>query len=370
MRQAERAKIRELLHHAEDTIVRAGLVLWEGLIQTDSWDMFYNDVEDVLRCSLILGWEADVLNLNDCMIELSQNFQQAGVIASWLLERLRQDFHMDLKSLTQIWFNFFEMLTEVDIAQIVSQAKYLEELCFEYCGLKNMPRSICALKNLKILNLLGNGLTFLPSEIGQLSNLRSLCLGDNDLVDLPEELRQLNKLEDLDLSYNPDLGYWLPECIYNLKGLKCLGIYRYLRFDPCRLSANLELWLHDLDFDHMVDVPVYQIIARRSLKRGDNQYSRYYDICCRYFDFETRVFDFYGALRAATKKDIKDKFASMWGEKERAQKKRRYDKPCFQRSKKEALRPQELYCKDDLSKCQLRQQFSKSSYYTLGRVDK
>ncbi len=68
--------------------------------------------------------------------------------------------------------------------------------------IKNLPRQIANLKNLRKLDLRYNQLTTLPKEIGQLHNLQSLSLYGNLLSTLPEEIGHLKNLKELDLGRN------------------------------------------------------------------------------------------------------------------------------------------------------------------------
>eukprot|EP01102_Stenamoeba_stenopodia_P002654 TRINITY_DN1250_c0_g1_i3.p1 TRINITY_DN1250_c0_g1~~TRINITY_DN1250_c0_g1_i3.p1 ORF type:complete len:433 (-),score=60.88 TRINITY_DN1250_c0_g1_i3:24-1322(-) len=68
--------------------------------------------------------------------------------------------------------------------------------------LRELPREIGLLVNLRVLRLDDNALTFLPNEITQLSNLQILTVRGNRLTRLPEDLRGLDALEELDISKN------------------------------------------------------------------------------------------------------------------------------------------------------------------------
>jgi len=74
--------------------------------------------------------------------------------------------------------------------------------------LKNIPREIRFLTNLKHLNLSANELSELPSEIKELQNLQTLDLRGNKITKLPTEIGAMGKLEKLLLgSCITTLGY-------------------------------------------------------------------------------------------------------------------------------------------------------------------
>jgi GTPase SAR1 family protein len=79
-------------------------------------------------------------------------------------------------------------------------------------GLTILPREVAQLTNLQALMLGGNELTALPPEIGQLTSLEKLTLNRNKLIALPPEIGQLTSLRILTLDDNgltalpPDIG--------------------------------------------------------------------------------------------------------------------------------------------------------------------
>jgi hypothetical protein len=70
-------------------------------------------------------------------------------------------------------------------------------------GLTELPPELFQLKNLTILDLIGNSLTCLPPELFQLKNLKELWLAVNQLAELPPQIVQLTNLKVLSLQYNP-----------------------------------------------------------------------------------------------------------------------------------------------------------------------
>ncbi len=118
------------------------------------------------------------------------------------------------------------------------------DLCFNYLG--KMPMEIVNIENLRFLDLTSNRLEVLPKEIAKLKklyslilkfnmfsefpmevlklkNLENLCLQHNQLQSIPPEIKKLKKLETLNLKNNY-IGS-LPEELCELKNLKEVYIY-------------------------------------------------------------------------------------------------------------------------------------------------
>jgi hypothetical protein len=77
----------------------------------------------------------------------------------------------------------------------------LEYLVLDYSNLKNFPKSIGKLKQLKGLSVQASNLSALPREIGDLYNLSYLSIRNNGkFLDLPKEIKYLKNLNVLDVS--------------------------------------------------------------------------------------------------------------------------------------------------------------------------
>lgn len=83
------------------------------------------------------------------------------------------------------------------------------------------PAAICAMRQLKELDLRGNAIAEVPAAIGRLTALTRLNLSGNMLQALPEELGKLQALEDLDVSSNSLTR--LPDSLGQLTSLKYLN---------------------------------------------------------------------------------------------------------------------------------------------------
>ena len=107
-----------------------------------------------------------------------------------------------------------------------------------------------ALTEVRMLDLLGNGLTSLPESIGSLTDLTALDLSHNRLTSLPESIGSLTGLTELDLWWNGLTS--LPESIGSLTGLTVLGLQENnLTSLPESIGSltgltTLRLWDNDL----------------------------------------------------------------------------------------------------------------------------
>ncbi len=95
-------------------------------------------------------------------------------------------------------------------------------LNLSYQNLREVPKGVRRMKNLRDLRLNGNQLRFLPVWIGELTQLRNLEAEDNRLAELPPEIGHLGALENLQLLRNPIRR--LPDGIGRLTSLKRLNL--------------------------------------------------------------------------------------------------------------------------------------------------
>lgn len=89
-------------------------------------------------------------------------------------------------------------------------------------GVREIPKEIGRLKNLRKLSIWANKLKKLPKEIGLLKNLEILYAWDNLLEELPKEIGSLKNLRELDVEGN-ELKK-LPKEIGSLKNLRKLNV--------------------------------------------------------------------------------------------------------------------------------------------------
>lgn len=80
---------------------------------------------------------------------------------------------------------------------------FLINLYLNHNAFAAVPRDVCKLRHLELLDLSGNSLTSVPPELGMLTQLKELYLFDNHIVTLPPELGSLHQLQTLGIEGNP-----------------------------------------------------------------------------------------------------------------------------------------------------------------------
>jgi Leucine-rich repeat (LRR) protein len=141
----------------------------------------------------------------------------------------------------------------------------LEYLNLKNDRLKEIPKEISNLKQLKVLNLSGNDFNSLPNEFSNLNNLEELFLNDEKNINLPKTLKILSKLPKLkSLHLENDNLYKLPNEINDLKSLESL----YLNNNHFETIPNLKPLDHlkylDLRENHIKP----ELLDQRNLNFG------------------------------------------------------------------------------------------------------
>jgi hypothetical protein len=133
-------------------------------------------------------------------------------------------------------------------------------------GLPRFPESICALTELRRLNLEGHfRITAIPAKISSLKRLETIQLRYCRLFSLPKELGELPGLTKLDLSFNRSLGNAppsesIPAALGKLKSLRvlnlrCCGLRSLPAFiGELRSLEMLDLSFNDFQIDDTIDV--------------------------------------------------------------------------------------------------------------------
>ncbi|MFA6924715.1 MAG: ATP-binding protein [Bacteroidales bacterium] len=111
-----------------------------------------------------------------------------------------------------------ESLDNIDFEKLIK----LKVLDLFRNNLKELPSSICSLKNLERLELANNKLTKLPECIGNLDSLTGLFIYENELTELPESIGHLCSIQTIAVNMNKLTK--LPESIGNLNSLKQIGL--------------------------------------------------------------------------------------------------------------------------------------------------
>ena len=108
------------------------------------------------------------------------------------------------------------------------------------CGLVQFPLAVCALPNLRVLNLSGNGFVAIPSEVSRLQRLEKFFLyGDTRLQRLPSSISTLTALSTLCLEACDKLPQ---EFNANFKGGDVQAVLvkisrHFVRFEHCRAAC-------------------------------------------------------------------------------------------------------------------------------------
>lgn len=91
-----------------------------------------------------------------------------------------------------------------EISETILQLKHLSVLIARNNFLEDfsLPKKICMLQNLEVLNLSGNLFKSFPVEVTDIQGLKSLYLGGNQIEEVTHEIRKLERLEVLYLGGN------------------------------------------------------------------------------------------------------------------------------------------------------------------------
>ncbi|EAY29168.1 leucine-rich repeat domain-containing protein [Microscilla marina] len=128
------------------------------------------------------------------------------------------------------------------------------QLFLKHFNLTRLPKEICLLKGLKVLNLSDNQLTNLPAEITELRDLEELNLRNNQLTELPDKVIELTNLRELWLGTNQLVG--LPPEIGQLFSLQNLYLYdNQLENLPLEVGQLVSLRNLYLDNNELLTLP-------------------------------------------------------------------------------------------------------------------
>lgn len=97
-----------------------------------------------------------------------------------------------------------------EIPKEIGNLTNLKELFLGGNNLRGIPKEIGNLKKLEKLGLEHNNLTSIPKEIGNLKNLTQLFLQNNKLMSIPKEIGNIKDLDLLNVSFNKLTGSSIP----------------------------------------------------------------------------------------------------------------------------------------------------------------
>ncbi len=110
---------------------------------------------------------------------------------------------------------------EISDFSILTELTTLEDLGLEDLNLKKVPEEILALSQLKILGISDNKITNITG-LKKLTNLEELYVGNNKLKKIPKELLKLTKLRKLFVAYNTGVKDW--EVLKDMHNLELLDM--------------------------------------------------------------------------------------------------------------------------------------------------
>jgi len=123
-----------------------------------------------------------------------------------------------------------------ELPKSIEKLKNLRFLDLKHCRLKELPVNIKNLKFLEFLNLEGNKLSPFPAVVTELSNLQRLNLSHSrvyhDIKNIPDSIKNLKLLKVLDLRNNKIEA--IPESIGELRSLEWLN----LNYNPLKLLPD------------------------------------------------------------------------------------------------------------------------------------
>ena len=144
-----------------------------------------------------------------------------------------------------------------------------QSILFNYNNreLREIPKEIGNLVNLKILAVSDNQIKKIPMEINNLINLSDLYLPRNQIKELPKEIEKLISLRFLRLSQNQIIK--LPKEISNLINLQKLYISdNQIKELPDEIINLTNLWEFSFSRNQIVEISK-KIISRINLQQSD-----------------------------------------------------------------------------------------------------
>ena len=106
------------------------------------------------------------------------------------------------KEIYAILYQLSKLKEKLQLMGSIYDIYKLEKLSATFKRIKNIPKEIGVLVNLKELYLNNNQIIEIPKEIGNLRNLQQLWIGQNQIKEIPKEIGKLKKLRLIDFQNN------------------------------------------------------------------------------------------------------------------------------------------------------------------------
>ena len=148
-----------------------------------------------------------------------------GQVQGSIVEKIRHNRSLDYHNGYNYFFVedhrisilFLSVYYDEQLPESVGTLRGLKHLIFG-SALREMPKSVGNLANLKTLVLFGTSVKTLPDSICNLLNLRELMISVSELIKLPDSIGNLKNLKTIDLNDNKIES--LPESFGKLKNLE------------------------------------------------------------------------------------------------------------------------------------------------------
>jgi Leucine rich repeat len=119
---------------------------------------------------------------------------------------LKEELNLKPKRLYELVISLIKIKISFDLDEFAFDNIYAiyhrSTICSEETGIREIPKEIKCLTNLKILNLNFNWIEKIPKEVKKLTNLEKLDLCYNRVKEIPEEIKYLINLKEINLSNN------------------------------------------------------------------------------------------------------------------------------------------------------------------------
>jgi Leucine-rich repeat (LRR) protein len=175
----------------------------------------------------------------------------------------------------------------------ILKLKQLRVLILDSNAIASIPDEIATLENLRILSFSHNSLTAIPPALGQLNNLEGLYLDHNQITILPKELFLLTKLERLFLEENKIAE--LPPAIGTLRELVLFDIgHNQLESVPSEIGKLYNMEQLSMEENKIMSLPTlfFEMSKLQVLYLGGNKLSAIDTSISKLKELESLALDF------------------------------------------------------------------------------